>query len=457
MDTYLLPHTRNSLRQISRPQPEPPIEPALSLSDRQRIRPRLAFENGSNSHVIDPSQRCHLSQGHIAGSFCQIQNVNANDLHSGIIGGHVRPGAGELFRFESWFSSHPAKFSWISDIWLNLYHCPHYAVSNYLQQLLDSTLKTDEQQAITVYTPARIPPQQWVNIREMTIEAVTRYRAHHSNYKIRDLMNTASSLIYWATEIACLPSDLPAIFHRDVIATFIEHQCNHLTNNTKVTRRSLLIRMSEAILPHPQRVVRLKPLSKDQPSAPYNSAEVMDLRDWAIHQNHQRTRINLAGILALCLGAGLSTSDLLDLRAQDIENDEYGYIVHIKREGARRDVPLLYQWEPLLSQVLEHRAPSDWVVGPGRDGHNKNWVSNYLKKHYQSWRKTYPSVARMRHTWIFHHMVSGTPLGPMAYAAGLETFRTIEKLFPFVPEPSRDSVRHALRQAPYSPFTVPTP
>lgn len=49
--------------------------------------------------------------------------------------------------------------------------------------------------------------------------------------------------------------------------------------------------------------------------------------------------------------------------------------------------------------------------------------------------------------WLLHHMTMGTPIGPLVCAAGLQTFRTIEKLLPLLPEPSQDEVRRSMRRA----------
>ena len=57
-----------------------------------------------------------------------------------------------------------------------------------------------------------------------------------------------------------------------------------------------------------------------------------------------------------------------------------------------------------------------------------------------------PNVGRMRNTWLLHHMATGTPLGPLAAAAGLQTFRTIEKLFPYLAD--TDPRRGARSDAP---------
>ena len=142
------------------------------------------------------------------------------------------------------------------------------------------------------------------------------------------------------------------------------------------------------------------------------------------------------------MGAGLSTHDILGLRVRDITADDHGVLIAVRGE---RDVPVLWQWEQELIDLIAEREGQQWAVGPQRSTTTKNWLHSFISRTQPEVGVT-PTVGRMRNTWLLHHMATGTPLGPLAAAAGLQTFRTIEKLFPYLPPPTRDEVRAAMRR-----------
>lgn len=193
-------------------------------------------------------------------------------------------------------------------------------------------------------------------------------------------------------------------------------------------------------------MTRLYPHHKDAPARPYSEFEQRALRSWAIGQTTAQRRLDCHTILALGLGAGLGSADMMSLRVEQIAADDHTVLIHVARPGAERDVPVLAAWEQPLINVLAARGLDDWVIGPGRAGVNKNWLANFLKRTLPEHGVTV-EVARLRNTWLVHHITAGTPLGPLAFAAGLETFRTIEKVLRFVPQSSYDEARVYLRRA----------
>ena len=134
---------------------------------------------------------------------------------------------------------------------------------------------------------------------------------------------------------------------------------------------------------------------------------------------------------------------MLELRASDILVDGQGVLITVR--GTRsREVPVLMQWEKHLVTLTQTRPGDTWALGTPRRKLNPNWMDVFLTK-TQAEGSLRASAARLRNTWLVHHLTAGTPLGPLAHAAGLSTFRTIEKLLPFVPEPTRDELRATMR------------
>lgn len=300
---------------------------------------------------------------------------------------------------------------------------------------------------ITDYRPATIPDRAWNRIADFTRAVAADTQTRHGNrFNTRDLMGALAHHVHWVTDAACLPLDRSVVFHRDVIEDYIAHGTPTLSPGSRTTRRSFLLRAAEAVLPDDERVARLHPHHKDAPARPYSEFEQRALRSWAVGQTTAQRRLDCHTILALGLGAGLGTSDMLSLRAEQIDVDDQGVVIHVTRPGVERDVPVLAAWEQPLINVLAARGLDDWVVGVRRAGVYKNWMTQFLRRALPE-RGVTVEIARLRNTWLVHHITAGTPLGPLAFAAGLETFRTIEKVLRYVPQPSHDEARAHLRHA----------
>lgn len=297
---------------------------------------------------------------------------------------------------------------------------------------------------VAAYHPASLPDRDWGRIRPFVTAVVeTAQEQYEGRYNTRDLLSALTGHVHWVTQVACLPLDVSTILHRDTIAEYIAHGCPSLTPGSRATRRSQLIRIAEAALPAEERVSRLQAVHRDNPARPYTPAEQIALRSWAVGQTTDQRREDCHTILALGLGAGLATTDMLALRVEDILVDNQGVLITV--HGTRtREVPVLARWEKHLV-TLTQTLPGDlWVLGTPRRKPNPNWMDAFLAK-TQAEGSLRASPARLRNTWLVHHLTTGTPLGPLAHAAGLSTFRTIEKLLPFVPEPTRDDVRATMR------------
>ena len=125
--------------------------------------------------------------------------------------------------------------------------------------------------------------------------------------------------------------------------------------------------------------------------------------------------------------------------------DGQGVLLRVEVSRHPREVPVLWSWEQPLLDMLATRDPEELVVEVKRQEGNANWL-NYFISRTNAENGLKPDSRRLRNTWLLHHLGTGTPLGPLAHAAGLETFRSIEKLFPLLPQPTRDEVRRLMRR-----------
>lgn len=440
MQTALTTRTRSIFRQSDRPVPEPHPERTLGAGNRNRVRPRTSGEDGLQSGVVDLAAYRSRTDRVLPDGVAQVRYVAANRLVDGIGQDDGRPLGADL----DWLQSLPTSHS------LNLdgndgplrearvLVAPHcYSDRSYDHRAWEVWRSVND------FEPRSLTASEWASVRDFVRATVTEAQKRtDARYPTKKLMGTLTALTRWAVLVACLPVEKSLILHRDTIAEYIARGCPTLAPTSQATRRTMLLRIAEAVLPPDERVSRLQPVYRDNPARPYEVHEQMALRSWAVGQTTPQRRRDCRTILALGLGAGLSTHDILGLRVRDITADPQGVLTTVRGE---REVPVLWQWEQELIDLLAERDADQWAVGPQRSTTAKNWLHSFINR-TQPEVGAVPTVGRMRNTWLLHHMATGTPLGPLAAAAGLQTFRTIEKLFPYLPPPTRDEVRAAMRR-----------
>lgn len=295
---------------------------------------------------------------------------------------------------------------------------------------------------ITTFEPT-MSARDWATVEAFS-RSVVADAAPKTTAAAVDLLTAVSRLALWCHKTAGYPLERPVVFDRDVISEYVTHGCPELrTKGSRGTRRSLLLRVAEAVLPPQERVARLEALCVANPRAPYTPAEQISLRSWAAGQVTAQRRQDCHVLLALGLGAGLSAGEMMTLRVGDIETDDDGVLVHV--HGKRdRVVPVLGQWEHALITLRTTCLPDELALGASRSTMNANWVSNFVYKTSGSFK---PTSQQMRNTWIVHHLTARTPFYALVVAAGLETTEMLDRLLRFVPRPTQDEVRTALRKA----------
>ena len=300
--------------------------------------------------------------------------------------------------------------------------------------------------SINTYEPVSLTENDWEKVRAFVRVVVEKAKADaNSPYSAKNLMGHVTAHVAWCHRIAGLPLEVSVVFDRDIIGEACERAFPSLTTGTLATRRSALLFVAQRVLPQGQRTARLKPLRDDKVAMPYDETEQLALRSWARGQTTPVRRRDCHTILALGLGAGLPAPDILRLRVRDIHVDPQGVLLRVSDSKFPREVPVLWRWEQPLVDLVETREPEDLALGVARTTTNPNYL-NYTISRTAPEAGLRPNSERLRNTWLLHHLASGTPLGPLSVAAGLETFRTFEKLAHLLPEPTTTDVRRAMRR-----------
>lgn len=195
---------------------------------------------------------------------------------------------------------------------------------------------------------------------------------------------------------------------------------------TMATFRSCLRRIGEALNPSapwepaPLRAYR-------HVKAPYTPAEIAQLEAQIPHMAPTRARCAEA-LLVLGLGAGLDGRWAAKVTTDDIAAlPGGGYAVVV----AGRVVPVLAAYEARLETLLGACVPGEFLIG-GSARHADAANEAVTRLHLDP-RGPKLDLARLRSTWLVHHLTVGTRLPELMEAAGLETLTVLGDLVEFVP------------------------
>lgn len=159
---------------------------------------------------------------------------------------------------------------------------------------------------------------------------------------------------------------------------------------------------------------------------------MLAIEGWARGQRTAVRRFKADMLLALGLGAGLHTNEIVALRVYDLTEHEGGITITV-RGSQPREVPVLNRYSEPLRMALQHLDSSDYVFAAGRTNKKTAVIQNFIKStnSEMGWR---PSPRRLRSTWILGHIRAGVPASYLMRAAGVNSLRYFEKWIYQYPE-----------------------
>jgi len=267
------------------------------------------------------------------------------------------------------------------------------------------------------FRPERVPDEAWHRIGDLVRAAVAatepsgRYRAH-------TLLNCGTQLAYWADTVG-QPMTPETLFDPETIDRFIVEGCAHLSLGSRQNYRAQLWRVGEAVLG--QSIFPARPLSmgeRPNPREPYCDDEITALVAWCRALPSERLRRNCLAVMALGLGAGLSSQEMIRALGTDVATDAEGVVIGVT--GTRqRTVPVLERWEADVEGLASEVGKRPLVL-PDRTKIRRYDLPNLIECSRRSGRDGAPKLSplRLRVTWIVAHLSSGTPLPVIAQAAG---------------------------------------
>ena len=250
----------------------------------------------------------------------------------------------------------------------------------------------------------------------------------------RDLFAATTPMVLWAWQSRGVPLERKRVFRHSMVEQFIHLGMPGAARGSQATLRSVLWRMTEVLNPADDHSSH-RPISRSAPTAPYSDANIAELYSWANAQGTANRSRDALALLALGIGAGLPTRELLDVRTGDIafattsgRTDTASIVVW---RAVPRVVPVQSDWVRTLRVVHKDLSDDSWVFCPGRIGTGSAQVTNFLTR-----SRTTLDVrpARMRATWLTRHLKNGTPADELLRISGLKHYASLDKFVEFLPK-----------------------
>ena len=309
-----------------------------------------------------------------------------------------------------------------------------------------SNLQLDANVAQTIqnFTPM-IPNRLWDDVADFTRSAVADF-APTNCAEASKALTVVSRLAVWTTETACLPLERNIVFSGRHIETFTARQMAGLSPVVARAERLRLLRIAGEL--HSFDPVRRGAGKKPRPNpfAPYSPAAMVRFRSQAATRSTALRRHNWLVLLALAAGCALTTAEIMHLKVEDVDSTADGVIVTVTG-ASPRTVVCLVDWEDDVTRLLRGPLVSDYLFV--KDERPNDAVA-YVKKFLNSTAKgrEFPTVERLRSTWIVGHLEARTPIVALAQALGVKTFSTFERLAPFVRIPEASALQVLFRGEP---------
>ncbi|MBI2012591.1 tyrosine-type recombinase/integrase [Candidatus Curtissbacteria bacterium] len=204
-------------------------------------------------------------------------------------------------------------------------------------------------------------------------------------------------------------------------------------NSTKTFFRYL--KVQELITDDPASLVD-HPKFEAKPPRILTPIEYRALRDAA------RDDARIAAIIEVLLQTGVRIGELANLRVDDVffgENEKEGHLyIRPQENRLERTIPLNKPAEGALKRYLEVRPKTAnkalFITKTGRPLLVRN-IRTAIDRYYRKAGITGAKVNDLRHTWVAHHLSSGTSLVLISKVAGHKRLSTTERYLSLIQPP----------------------
>ncbi|MEW1637600.1 hypothetical protein AB0469_26460 [Streptomyces sp. NPDC093801] len=297
---------------------------------------------------------------------------------------------------------------------------------------------------IAQYRPSNRPPA-WERVADEVRNTIAR-AAPTTTYRARDLLTALTRIAVFADQQGH-PVDARLWLDPAMVEHFTAIGCTDVGEASRANYRAALTTIRTAVFGPDLPGGRPIPLSGSDPSQPYTPHQKADLWAWAGGQSTAELRRGLILLLALGLGCGLDTHEIIPLRGPDVRTLEDGATVVAVRGNRSRLVICSRPFERTLAEAAAH-AGTSYLFRPASFARKSNTVTDLVYRAAHDPRVPRLVMGRCRATWLIERMDACIPLPVLLASAGLDSLHALSRLLPFLKSASADQARTILREMP---------
>lgn len=291
--------------------------------------------------------------------------------------------------------------------------------------------------AIIANYNANLDAEAWAQMQDFVRGTIRfRYAPYHGESEVRHALSCLSGFADWALFYGVGPMN-DTLLTAQAIDSYEAHRASEVLPSVAARERKILRTIAGIA-----NVTEFDRTSTSTPvSQPYSPTEQGAIRRWAETQPSERRRSLCGAVVALTLGAGLTSHELMNVRQRDVVTLDDGMVG--VRVGSRL-VPVIEEWNDLIAHLADGRS-EQYLIAPGRsqrDGQSIHQIIGRIPTH-----PTHPLPQRMRNTWLIRCLDAGVPLQNVVEAAGLESPEMLRRLIPFMAKLDGDVAVRAFRLA----------
>lgn len=277
---------------------------------------------------------------------------------------------------------------------------------------------------VASYSPAHISPSVWGQVSESVRRAVLAGAPTSAMAQV--LLPTVAGFAGWIVAEGYAVS-VDVLRDLELIERYVSTGMRDNPDSSRATRRAALRRVARRLDPDPR--PEFERIRYRQVKPPYSSLEIRQFYEAACAQPTAARRDSLLALLALGLGCGLDASDLAWVRRCDVRTQNAAVLVSVAGGLRPRTVCCL---DAFADQLLALAEPSttSLLIGGNQFG-RRNVATPVLERLANDRSLPRLAPARLRSTWLVHHLNQATPLSVLMPAAGLRTARSLDDLLPY--------------------------
>ncbi|MFD3739572.1 hypothetical protein [Streptomyces sp. NPDC058629] len=297
---------------------------------------------------------------------------------------------------------------------------------------------------IAQYRPSNRPPA-WERVADEVRTTVAR-ATPTTTHRARDLLTALTRIAVYADQQG-YPADARLWLAPAMVERFTSAGCPEVTEATRANYRACLTALRTAVLGPDLPGGRPVPLSASDPSQPFGPNDKAGLWGWSGGQPTAELRRGLRLLLALGLGCGLDTTEIIPLRGPDVRVLNDGSCVLAVRGNRSRLIVCSRPYERTLAEASRH-AETGYLLRPSSFARGPNTVTDLVYRAAPDPRVPRLVMGRCRATWLVERMNVPIPLPVLLAAAGLDSLHALSRLLPYLKGTGAEQAHTTLREMP---------